>query len=160
MKLTVIREGKAQVLDAKLGERDVPPMRLTLNRQAQALSLVPGGHPEFAFVDVAAQPDARLLTGVIKLNTPDGKHQVSAACVTIESDQHKMTIRSPDGRKHLKVEDKSGKVLFEGPISTKEELDKVPADLRQAYTDILLDYSADVTPPPLPKSGGPAPQKR
>jgi hypothetical protein len=158
VKLTVIREGSPKTLNAKLAERDAQPMTLRLFRPDGA-----GGRLQGITFNNA--PRAQTMTGLVRINTPDGKNQLQAACVNIVSDKHKMTINNVDGRKHLKIEDKAGKVLFDGPISTKEELDKVPADLRQAYTDILLDYSADVKAPAVapgtpPVPGGLTPEKK
>jgi hypothetical protein len=152
--LTVIREGASQVLPVTLGQRDVPPMRFAFRN-------VDSGFGEAVFVDLAGQP-SRVVTGgqlftpnpvsAIRLHTPDGKQELTAARITIENDKHKMTVSSPEGGKHLRVEDKKGKVLFDGPISTAEELERVPADLRQAYTEVLKDYSVDTKPlePPAP----------
>ena len=38
-----------------------------------------------------------------------------------------------NGKKILTAKDPQGRLLFSGPIDSKEELDKVPADVRQRY---------------------------
>jgi hypothetical protein len=38
-----------------------------------------------------------------------------------------------DGKKVLTAKDPQGLLLFSGPVETKEELDKVPAEVRQRY---------------------------
>ena len=162
--LTVIREGKPQQLKAKLAERELPLLRLMFDDLAPAqvnygvLNLRrAAGNDAVEFLTRAKLLEAR--GDVVEMRSPDGGSTLKAAQITIEDDRHKMTVSSRAGRKHLRVEDKSGKVVFEGPIETKEELDKIPADLRQAYTDILLD-AAPAQAPPLPPAPTPAPTER
>jgi len=38
-----------------------------------------------------------------------------------------------DNKRMLTAKDPQGRLLFSGPISTKEELDKMPAEVRQRY---------------------------
>ena len=154
VKLTVIREGESKVLTVKLGEREVPPMRLSFADGMLTMSRLDTVR---GFSVDAVEPN-QIFTGTLRLQTPDGKQELTAARITIENDKHKMTVSSPEGRKHLRVDDKEGKVLFDGPISTPQELEKVPAELRQAYTDILKDYSVEALPPPQqPPTPAPAP---
>ena len=153
-KLTVIREGESKVLPVKLGERDVPMMRLAFADAGSGVFNYTGLNTLQGGTFDADQP-LQIVGGTIRLQTPDGKQELTAARITIENDKHKMTVSSPEGRKHLLVQDKEGKILFDGPISTPEELEKVPADLRQAYTDILKDYSVEAQP--LPPATLPAP---
>jgi membrane-associated protease RseP (regulator of RpoE activity) len=47
--------------------------------------------------------------------------------------QGELKIETVDGKKVLTAKDPAGRLLFSGPVDTKEELDKVPADVRQRY---------------------------
>ena len=47
--------------------------------------------------------------------------------------QGEMKIETVEGKKILTAKDPAGRLLFSGPVDTKEELDKVPADVRQRY---------------------------
>ncbi len=47
--------------------------------------------------------------------------------------QGEMKIETVDNKKVLTAKDPQGRLLFSGPVSTKEELDKVPAEVRQRY---------------------------
>ncbi len=47
--------------------------------------------------------------------------------------QGEMKIETVDNKKMLTAKDPQGRLLFSGPISNKEELDKVPAEVRQRY---------------------------
>lgn len=47
--------------------------------------------------------------------------------------QGELRIQNVDGKKTLIAKDGQGKLLFSGPVTNKEELDKVPAEVRQRY---------------------------
>jgi hypothetical protein len=47
--------------------------------------------------------------------------------------QGEMKIETVDNKRMLTAKDPQGRLLFSGPISTKEELDKMPAEVRQRY---------------------------
>ncbi len=47
--------------------------------------------------------------------------------------QGEMKIEKVNGKKMLTAKDPQGRLLFSGPVDSKEELDKVPADVRQRY---------------------------
>ena len=47
--------------------------------------------------------------------------------------QGEMKIETVDNKKGLTAKDPQGRLLFSGPVSSKEELDKVPAEVRQRY---------------------------
>lgn len=67
--------------------------------------------------------------GAVKSTTIDlGKAQI------VVSDPHgEMKIETVNGKKMLTAKDPQGRLLFSGPVDTKEELDKVPAEVRQRY---------------------------
>src|SRR5438874_13495774 len=44
-----------------------------------------------------------------------------------------MKLENINGKKVLTAKDRQGKLLFSGPVETKEDLDKVPADVREGY---------------------------
>jgi hypothetical protein len=44
-----------------------------------------------------------------------------------------MKIETVDNNKVLTAKDPQGRLLFSGPITTKEELDKLPPEVRQRY---------------------------
>jgi hypothetical protein len=146
VRLTVIREGKPQTLTAKLVERELASLQVSMAGtdfdRAAIVDYPPLKSDYIALFNTPRPTAASPLPGSVSLRTPDGKQQINAARITIESDRHKMTVTNPDGRKHLSVEDKEGKLLFEGPVETPEELEKVPEELRQAYAEIFVDATA------------------
>lgn len=57
-----------------------------------------------------------------------------ARAVIVSTDpQGELKLEKVDGKKMLTAKDPQGRLLFSGPIDSKEELDKVPADVRQRY---------------------------
>lgn len=67
--------------------------------------------------------------GAMKSTTIDlGKAQI--VCT---DPQGEMKIETVNGKKMLTAKDPQGRLLFSGPIDSKEELDKVPAEVRQRY---------------------------
>src|SRR5213079_1914633 len=55
------------------------------------------------------------------------------AQIVFSDDKGEMKVENVNGKKVLTAKDPQGKLLFSGPVETKEELDKVPADVRQRY---------------------------
>ncbi len=139
IQLTVIREGKPLDLTAKLQEHDEAPTRFSLSSPR---GMAPGQVRIDGLPGTPGRSRTFVVTpqgGQVRTNTPDGQRFASGSTITIENDQRRMTVTTSNGRKHLKVEDKAGKVLFDGPIDTPENLDKVPADLRKAYEETFVD---------------------
>jgi serine protease Do len=58
---------------------------------------------------------------------------LNKAQIVLSDDKGELRIENKDGKKFLTAKDPQGKLLFSGPIETKEELDKVPAEVRQRY---------------------------
>jgi hypothetical protein len=55
------------------------------------------------------------------------------ATIVFSDSQGEMKIENVNGKKMLTVKDPQGKLLFSGPVETKEELDKLPPEVRQRY---------------------------
>jgi serine protease Do len=58
---------------------------------------------------------------------------VNKAQIVFSDDKGELRIENKDGKKMLTAKDPQGKLLFSGPIENKEDLDKVPAAVRQRY---------------------------
>ncbi len=58
------------------------------------------------------------------------------AQITYSDTQGEMTIERVNGKKLLTAKDPQGRLLFSGPVETKEELDKIPAEVRQRYDNL------------------------
>ena len=70
--------------------------------------------------------------GAVKSTTIDlGKAQIVFTDLKGE-----MKIERVDGKKILTAKDPAGRLLFSGPVETKEDLDKLPPDVRQRYDQL------------------------
>ena len=86
-----------------------------------------------------ARDEARRAAGEIRINSRDNgalkttKIDIGKAQIVFSDDKGEMKIETVDGKKVLTAKDPQGKLLFSGPVETKEDLDKVPADVRQRF---------------------------
>jgi len=75
-------------------------------------------------VTITTDQDGRLKTTKIDI----GKAQI-----VYSDDKGELRVEKVDGKRVLTAKDPQGLLLFSGPVETKEELDKVPAEVRQRY---------------------------
>ena len=61
------------------------------------------------------------------------KIDLGKAQIVFSDTQGEMKIETVDGKKMLTAKDPQGRLVFSGPVDSKEDLDKVPADVRQRY---------------------------
>src|SRR6266496_1930472 len=61
------------------------------------------------------------------------KIDIGKAQIVYSDDRGELRVEKVDGKKVLTAKDPQGLLLFSGPVETKEELDKVPAEVRQRY---------------------------
>jgi hypothetical protein len=160
--LTVVREGKPQELTARLGERELMPLGrsdVQINLYGDLLGATPAPNVP-GEVPAPPPPPAAVFGGAdddrIRLIAPGGD-QINAASIVFEDNQHKLSISAPGGRKHLRAEDKSGKIIFDGPIDSAEDLGKVPTDVRDKIVKMgIQGLNLPAAPPPA--APAPAPQ--
>ncbi|HEY0370187.1 MAG TPA: PDZ domain-containing protein [Chthoniobacterales bacterium] len=84
----------------------------------------------------AARDNIRVITtrdnGAVKTTRIDmGKAQIS-----YNDSQGEMNLEMVNGKKVLTAKDREGRLLFSGPVETKEELDKLPPEVRQRYEQL------------------------
>jgi len=86
-----------------------------------------------------ARDEARRAAGNINItrDTDAGlsttKIDIGKAQIVYSDDKGELRVEKVDGKKVLTAKDPKGLLQFSGPVETKEELDKVPADVRQRY---------------------------
>src|SRR5438132_978765 len=61
------------------------------------------------------------------------KIDIGKAQIVFSDDKGEMKVENVDGKKLLTAKDAQGKLLFSGPVETKEDLDKMPAEVRERY---------------------------
>ena len=80
--------------------------------------------------------------GALKATTINlGKAQI-----VFSDDKGEMKLETVDGKKLLTVKDPQGKLLFSGPVETKEEIDKLPTDIRGRYDKLQQNDLPSITP--------------
>jgi hypothetical protein len=67
--------------------------------------------------------------GTMKSTTID----LGKATIVFTDEKGEMKLETVDGKKILTAKDPQGKLLFSGPVDSKEDLDKVPANVRERY---------------------------
>src|SRR4029453_8410355 len=89
--------------------------------------------------------------GEVRVMSRDGslrttKIDLGKAQIVFSDDKGEMKIETVDGKNVLTAKDPQGKLLFSGPIETKEELDKVPAEVRHRYEKLRQNDLPTVAP--------------
>jgi hypothetical protein len=72
---------------------------------------------------------------------------IGKAQIVCSDDKGELRIENIDGKKILTAKDPEGLLLFSGPVETKEDLDKVPVDVRQRFEKLQEhDLPAVISP--------------
>ena len=74
------------------------------------------------------------------------KIDLGKAQIVFSDDKGELKLATVDGRKLLTVKDPQGKLIFSGPVETKEDLDKMPADVRARYDRLEQNDLPTVAP--------------
>ncbi len=99
-----------------------------------------------------ARDDARRAAREIRILSRDNgalratRIDLGKAQIVFSDDKGEMKVENVDGKKLLTAKDPQGKLLFSGPIETKEDLDKVPAEIRQRYEQLKQNDLPAVSP--------------
>jgi serine protease Do len=86
-----------------------------------------------------AREDARRAAREIRILSKDNgtlkatRIDLGKAQIVFSDDKGEIKLENVDGKKILTAKDPQGKLLFSGPVETKEDRDKVPADVRERY---------------------------
>src|SRR5436309_14317209 len=101
-----------------------------------------------------AREDARRAAREIRILSKDNgalratRIDLGKAQIVFSDDKGEMKLENADGKKLLMVRDPQGKLLFSGPVETKEDIDKLPADVRERYERLQQDDLPEVAPRP------------
>jgi hypothetical protein len=66
--------------------------------------------------------------------------------IVFSDDKGELKLQNVDGKKLLTAKDPHGKLLFSGPVETKEDIDKMPADVRERYEKLQQSELRALTP--------------
>ncbi|MFL6598542.1 MAG: S1C family serine protease [Chthoniobacterales bacterium] len=99
-----------------------------------------------------ARDDARRAADELRIFSDDNgavkasQIDLGKAQIVFSDDKGELKLANVDGRKLLTVKDPQGKLLFSGPVETKEDLDKMPADVRERYDRLQQNDLPTVAP--------------
>ena len=99
-----------------------------------------------------ARDDARRAAREIRILSKDNgavkatKIDLGKAQIVFSDEKGEMKLETVDGKKLLTAKDPQGKLLFSGPVETKEDLDKVPAEIRERYEQLQQNDLPAVAP--------------
>jgi len=72
------------------------------------------------------------------------------AQVVFSDDKGELRLDNNDGKKILTAKDPQGRLLFSGPVETKEDIDKIPADVRDRFNKLQQNDLPSISNPPEP----------
>jgi serine protease Do len=93
-------------------------------------------------VSQRAREEARRAAGQISVTRTgesglqNTRIDIGKAQIVFSDDKGELRIENANGKKMLTAKDPKGMLQFSGPIEAKEELDKVPAEIRQRYENL------------------------
>jgi len=99
-----------------------------------------------------AREDARRAAREIRILSDDNgalkatKIDLGKAQIVFSDGKGEMKLENVNGKKLLTAKDPQGKLLFSGPVETKEDLDKAPADVRDRYERLKQNDLPAVAP--------------
>src|SRR5438046_3659954 len=99
-----------------------------------------------------ARDDARRAAREIRILSKDNgtlkatRIDLGKAQIVFCDGKGEMKLENVAGKKLLTAKDPQGKLLFSGPVETKEELDNVPADVRDRYERLKQNDLPAVAP--------------
>jgi hypothetical protein len=109
-----------------------------------------------------AREDARRAAREIRILSNDNgalkgtKIDIGNAQIVFSDDKGELKLENVNGKKLLTAKDPQGKLLFSGLVETKQDLDKVPADVRQRYEKLQQNDLPEVGPRTDSDNGGDA----
>lgn len=80
------------------------------------------------------------------------KIDLGKAEIVFSDREGEMRIDSVSGKRMLTVKDPQGRLVFSGPIETKEEMEKMPPDVRKRFDKLEQKDLPPPPPPPNPES--------
>src|SRR5437773_493360 len=99
-----------------------------------------------------AREDARRAAREIRILSKDNgglratKIDLGKAQIVFCDGKGEMKLETVNGKKLLTAKDPQGKLLFSGPVESKEDLDKVPVDVRERYERLKQNDLPAVAP--------------
>src|SRR5436190_4290519 len=99
-----------------------------------------------------ARDDARRAADELRIFVQDNgavkasRIDLGKAQIVFSDEKGELKLENVDGKKLLTAKDPQGKLLFSGPVETKEDLAKMPADVRERYEKLQQNELRTVAP--------------
>ena len=99
-----------------------------------------------------AREDARRAGREIRILSRDNgalratKIDLGNAQIVLSDDKGELKLENLDGKKLLTVKDPQGKLMFSGSVETQDDIDKLPADVRERYEKLQQNDLPEIEP--------------
>ena len=181
--LVVLREGETKKITVKLGERELPPemeqpqimpwpllqnrpgwrgFNMPTPRYHQLEQPAPDEDQDAVRPPRHAAPKEKAKPKVqAEKPAPEAKGEASVSMsfstvVSQTMDDHVVTYTDNNGQKSLKVADNAGKVLFDGPVNTDDQVKALTPQVRGFYDKIKKQAGGiEIKSKPAPAGGTP-----
>lgn len=146
VKLSIIRKGKAEVIEAELGERSLEGTDVIRGYEA----MLRKANDDVADIEAQVERQQRELGQQMEETVKRlreaayGSKAVQRAVAKYNDGEHELTLTVTDGNKHLEAKDKEGNTLFDGPINTPQENEQVPAEVREKLEKLSAQTKIEV----------------
>jgi len=153
------RSGRAGVIETPNGITiapggAIPPELLKQLQDLQSGAIPPPARsPDLSADELRAQPGARSSSSH-SFSFSFGNGAKSSSTSMASDGEGTVSLEEKDGKKHAVVKDRDGKTLFEGDVTDKASVEKLPADVRRR---LKLVEGKGFTLPGFPLSPAPVP---
>ncbi|MEY3948934.1 MAG: Serine protease Do-like HtrA [Verrucomicrobiota bacterium] len=130
------RSGRAGVIETPNGITiapggAIPPELLKQLQDLQSGAIPPPARsPDLSADELRAQPGARSSSSH-SFSFSFGNGAKSSSTSMASDSEGTVSLEEKDGKKHAVVKDRAGKTLFDGDVTDKAAVEKLPADVRQ-----------------------------
>ncbi|MDQ3198385.1 MAG: PDZ domain-containing protein [Verrucomicrobiota bacterium] len=178
--LTIMRQGKEMKINVKLGKKDVSKGRgafgfeqewnwddfdkMKFDFKAPDMTAVREAASRAKDQAMRARDVAqRAARGLRIVTSDDGltkstRIDLGRATITFSDDQGELKVQTVDGHKMLSAKDAQGKLLFDGPIDTEEQMAGLPENVRQRFEKLQRQEMPEVPIAPEPPEPPSPPQ--
>lgn len=123
--LTVLRKGQPMTVQATLVEKELPVLDASAPWGASRFEVAPLGPlgPRGSLRVVPEAPPVLLRPG-------EGDASERTVNIAFEDRDMKLSVTRREGKRHVRAEGPDGKVLFDGPANTPQEMEALPESVR------------------------------
>jgi PDZ domain len=140
IKIGIIRDGKPQTLVAKLAEHELEPLAEWLDgdpRTEDLARFMPEPRLQEVRPEIVMPPFDKMphMKEIFRL-------PVVSSFTWLDGDKTYTVATASNGHRTLSAKDKEGSILFDGPIDTPEQRDKLPDDMKKELEHMQKRFPA------------------